>query len=70
MIMRIITLLRGVLVSMRVFDVSSALLWRPLALQVCRATPLRACRVWYVCLCAWVRRGWGRSAALKRKRWP
>ena len=34
MIMRVITLLRGVLASLHVHDVSSALLWRPLALQV------------------------------------
>eukprot|EP00967_Tisochrysis_lutea_P124429 scaffold208005_cov21-Tisochrysis_lutea.AAC.3 len=34
MIMRVITLLRGVLVSMGVFDVSSAIQWRPLAMQV------------------------------------
>ncbi|KAF5830642.1 hypothetical protein DUNSADRAFT_14243 [Dunaliella salina] len=34
MIMRVITLLRGVLVSMRVHDVSSAIQWRPLAMQV------------------------------------
>ncbi len=40
MIMRVVTLLRGVLASLRV-DVSSALLWRPLALQVRHAV-----RVW------------------------
>ena len=34
MIMRVITLLRGVLASMCVYHVSSALLWRPMALQV------------------------------------
>lgn len=35
MIMRVITLLRGVLASMGVLDVSSALLWKPLADKVC-----------------------------------
>lgn len=34
MIMRVITLLRGVMASLGVRDVSSALIWRPLALQV------------------------------------
>ncbi|KAL6761282.1 ABC1 family-domain-containing protein [Haematococcus lacustris] len=34
MMMRVITLLRGVMASMHVYDVSSALLWRPLAMQV------------------------------------
>ncbi|GFH25538.1 ABC1 domain-containing protein, partial [Haematococcus lacustris] len=34
MMMRVITLLRGVMASMHVYDVSSALLWRPLAMQL------------------------------------
>ncbi len=41
MIMRVITLLRGLLSSLQV-DISSAQLWRPLALQV-RQTVCGAC---------------------------
>ncbi|KAJ9533049.1 hypothetical protein QJQ45_018152 [Haematococcus lacustris] len=39
MMMRVITLLRGVMASMNVYDVSSALLWRPLAMQPQRQQP-------------------------------
>ncbi len=45
MIMRVITLLRGVLASMHVYDVSSALMWRPLALQVSVCV--------FACLCSY-----------------
>jgi hypothetical protein len=51
MIMRVITLLRGVMASWKVYTVSSALLWKPLAMQVRKMkyfaaeTLLRCCHV-------------------------